>query len=153
MGTFQFGDGTVAMLKILLAQSKDGQRVNSVFGEGVNPRLRKIRDGLNELGQPADEPLNHGTPRLVYGLPLIRNLREYLLGIDARPRFIVDRRRVTEEIIEWWRGRWVARVSRVQRREAETQCWSGLRGIGCPRELIFGRCCRPLSRPGTVFPH
>jgi Druantia protein DruA len=115
MGTFQFGDQTVAKLKILLAQSKGGQRVNSIFGEGVNPRLRKIRDGLNELGLPADELLNHGAPRLVYGLPLVRNLQEYLLGMERRPRFLVDQRRgrrVTEEIIDWWRQRWVGRVER-----------------------------------------
>lgn len=116
MGTFQFGDQTVAGLKILLAQSKDGQRVNSVFGEGVNPRLRKIRDGLDELGLPADELLNHGAPRLVYGLPLIRNLHDYLLGIDRRPKYVVDRRKgrsVTAGIVDWWRKRWVQR--RIER--------------------------------------
>jgi len=36
--------------------------VNSGFGEGVNPRLRKIRGALAELGLPQDELLEHGTP-------------------------------------------------------------------------------------------
>jgi hypothetical protein len=116
MGTFQFGDRTVAQLALLLAQSRRGQKVNSVFGEGVNPRLRKIRDGLDELGLPTNELLNHGAPRLVYGLSLIRNLREYLLGIERTPRYIVDQRkgrRVTAEIIDWWRRRWVlGRIAR-----------------------------------------
>ena len=68
IGTFQFNDQTVSELAVLLAQSKRGQQVNSVFGEGVNPRLRKIRDGLDALGLPTDDLLNHGGPRLVYGV-------------------------------------------------------------------------------------
>ena len=44
LGTFHFGDQTVKELALLLAQSHRGQQVNSVFGEGVNPRLRKLRD-------------------------------------------------------------------------------------------------------------
>jgi hypothetical protein len=124
MGTFQFGDRTVAQLALLLAQSRRGQKVNSVFGEGVNPRLRKIRDGLDELGLPTNELLNHGVPRLVYGLPLIRNLREYLLGIERTPRYIVDQRRgqrpgrwerpgrFSGEIIDWWRRWMLGRIGR-----------------------------------------
>src|SRR5260221_8683223 len=72
MGTLQFGKQTVTELALLLTQSARGQRVNSVFGEGNNPRLRKIRDGLDELGLPADELLNHGGPRLVYGVEFTR---------------------------------------------------------------------------------
>jgi hypothetical protein len=65
MGTFQFGDQTVGALALLLSQSKRGQQVNSVFGEGVNPvnpRLRKLRDGLDALGLSSDDLLNHGGP-------------------------------------------------------------------------------------------
>ena len=103
---------------MLLAQSEDGQQVNSVFGEGVNPRLRKIRDGLNELGLPADELLRHGAPRLAYGLALVENLEAYLLGIDRRPRYVLSQREgraVTQGIIEDWRERWVER--RIAREE------------------------------------
>lgn len=110
LGTFQFGRQTVEELGVLLAQSKRGQQVNSVFGEGVNPRLRKIRDGLNELGLPADELLRHGAPRLVYALALVENLWEYLLGIDNRPKYVLparDAQAVTSRIVEQWRERWV----------------------------------------------
>jgi hypothetical protein len=119
LGTFQFGKQTVKELARLLAQSRRGQRVNSVFGEGANPRLRKIRDGLDELGLPTDELLNHGVPRLVYGLALVENLREYLLGIDARPKYRLPQGRgaaVSRQIVEWWLRRWVAR--RVERDDA-----------------------------------
>jgi hypothetical protein len=57
VGTFQFGPRTVAELSRLLTQSRRGQRVNSVLGEGVNPRLRKVRDGLDLLGLSSDELL------------------------------------------------------------------------------------------------
>ena len=112
LGTFQFGTQTVKELGLLLAQSRQGERVNSVFGEGVNPRLRKIRDGLNELGLDADELLNHGGPRLVYGLSLVENVQRLLLGIDRRPKYVVpqrDGRGVTRRIVEWWLERWVLR--------------------------------------------
>jgi hypothetical protein len=38
-----------------------------------NPRLRKIRDGLDALALPTDDLLNHGSPRLVYGVMLTQN--------------------------------------------------------------------------------
>ena len=92
IGTFQFGDQTVAELALLLAQSKRGQQVNSVFGEGVNPRLRKLRDGLDALGLSSDDLLNHGGPRLVYGVELIENTHTYLLGREKQPKFIMPQK-------------------------------------------------------------
>jgi hypothetical protein len=85
--------------------------VNSVFGEGVNPRLRKLRDGLAELGVDADELLRHGRPRIVYGAALAHNMRTYLMGRERRPKYIVaekDAKRVTECMCRWWFERWVA---------------------------------------------
>jgi hypothetical protein len=60
--------------------------------------------------------LHHGSPRLVYGVRLVANVREYLLGIDKRPRCLLPQRNaaaVTEEIIRSWRERW--RLPRIQR--------------------------------------
>jgi hypothetical protein len=90
---------------VLLAQSKQGQQVHSVFGEGVNPRLRKIRDGLNELGLSSDDLLNHGGPRLVYGVELAENARAYLLGMDKHPRYILGQngpKQRTQQFVRWW---------------------------------------------------
>lgn len=115
-GTLQFSADTVDALATLLAQSEGGQRVHSIFGEGVNPRLRKIRDGLDHLGLPADALLTHGSPRLVYGVALSRNFREYLLGIDQAPEYFVPLRepaKSTERIVAWWSQRWLSR--RIQR--------------------------------------
>ena len=102
----------------MLEQSANGQRVNSVFGEGVNPRLRKVRDGLDALGFLSDQLLVHGSPRLVYGIPLARNFRECLLGIDEQPAYYLPTKNpkaVTRQIIDWWAERWLAR--RIQHDE------------------------------------
>jgi hypothetical protein len=110
LGTFQFNDQTVAELAVLLAQSKRGQQVNSVFGEGVNPRLRKIRDGLDALGLPTDDLLNHGGPRLVYGVELAENTRAYLLGLDKHPRYLLGQKgpkHLTQQVARWWLRRWL----------------------------------------------
>jgi hypothetical protein len=110
LGTFQFGEQTVAELARLLAQSKEGQQINSVFGEGVNPRLRKLRDGLDALGLPTDDLLNHGGPRLVYGVELIENTHAYLLGMEKQPRYLLPQKNPkgqTRHIARWWMKRWL----------------------------------------------
>lgn len=118
VGTFQFTERTVRELELLLAQRREGITVNSVFGEGVNPRLRKIRQALDLLGLSTDELLQHGAPRLVYGLRLARNVRDYLLGLDPNPRYMFSDESPdasTERIAAWWRERWL--IKRAQRKD------------------------------------
>jgi hypothetical protein len=88
-GTYQVNAETMKAMARMLSQKKGGQRVHYVFGEGVNPRLRQLRDGLDELKLPADEFLRHGTPRLVYAMSLIENLTGYLLGMEKWPKWVV----------------------------------------------------------------
>lgn len=111
-GTSQFSSSTVEALVALVEQTTDGQRVNSIFGEGVSPKLRKVREGLEVLGLPADELLQHGRQRIVYGVPLVRNLREFLLGLDEEPDYLVDLKNPTGSsgiIVDWWMQRWLAK--------------------------------------------
>jgi hypothetical protein len=111
-GTLQFSTDTVHALSVLLSQRQGGQRVHSIFGEGVNPRLRKVRDGLNHLGLPSDLLLIHGSPRLAYGVALARNFREYLLGLDPEPDYLVpsfDPKGASDRIALWWAHRWLRR--------------------------------------------
>lgn len=111
-GTSHFSTITVDALVKLVQQSSNGQRVNSIFGEGVSPKLRKIRDGLDQLNFPTDALLQHGRARIVYGVPLARNLREYLLGMDEAPDYIFplsDPSAGTQAISAWWMERWLAR--------------------------------------------
>ena len=111
-GTSHFTTSTVNDLVKLVQQSSNGQRVNSIFGEGVSPKLRKLRDGLDQLNFRPDALLQHGRARIVYGIPLARNLREYLLGMDEQPDYIFtqdDPRAGTEAISAWWVERWLSR--------------------------------------------
>jgi hypothetical protein len=117
-GTLQFGADTIKALGTLVAQRRDGQRVNSVFGEGVNPRLRKARAGLDELGFASDILLNHGSPRVIYGVALARNFQEYLLGLEDEAQYLLPLTQpevATREIVEWWIDRWLSR--RIERDE------------------------------------
>lgn len=108
-GTSHLSSNSVAALVRLAEQSRNGVRVNSIFGEGVNPKLRKIRDGLDLLGWPSEELLQHRRPRIVYGISLVDNLLPYLLGVDRHPSYVF-RRNVSNDvdrIAEWWYDRWL----------------------------------------------
>jgi hypothetical protein len=110
-GTSHLSNASVAALVRLSQQSRNGIRVNSIFGEGVNPKLRKIRDGINRLGWPSNDLLQHRRQRIVYGVPLISNLLPYLLGIDLEPKYLF-RRGIgddCERITRWWSRRWLSK--------------------------------------------
>lgn len=110
-GTFHISRVSADALTRLLQQNANGRRVHNIFGEGVNPRLRHIRDGLTAVGFPSDVLLKHGSPRIVYGVPLARNFGEYLLGLTKRPDYYLpnrDPQATTERIAAWWMRRWLA---------------------------------------------
>lgn len=109
-GTSHFSKRTVDALVRLAEQSRHGRRVNSIFGEGASPKLRKLRDGLALLDWPTDELLQHRRERIVYGIPLVRNLCDYLLLRDNDPDYLFDES-VTDDvhrITSWWMDRWLA---------------------------------------------
>lgn len=112
-GSYHFSQATMDSLEPLLGQASGGRRVNSIFGEGVNPKLRKVRGALDALGLPSDALLQHGSPRLVYGVALAKNFREVLFGLDRRPKYLLRGGSLTTNAIaEFWRVRWLAnRVS------------------------------------------
>lgn len=108
-GTSQYSDETVDALVDLVQQS-DAKRVNSIFGEGVSPKLRKVRQALELLKLPSGTLLRHHRPRIVYGVSLIRNLSDYLIGLAKQPDYIVpagDGPAMTAAIGAWWRERWL----------------------------------------------
>jgi hypothetical protein len=109
-GTSQYSEETIDALTDVVQQTANGQRVNSIFGEGISPKLRKVREGLNVVGLPTDLLLRHHRRRVVYGVSLVRNLREYLLGIDPEPSYLVPPDSATSgtgSIAAWWRDRWL----------------------------------------------
>jgi hypothetical protein len=110
-GTSQFSEETVEALVDLVQQSEGGQRVNSIFGEGVSPKMRKIRQGLDLLGLPSALLLRHHRRRIVYAVRLIKNLREHLLGIAKEPEYLFaleDGPAASAGIGAWWRERWLS---------------------------------------------
>ena len=110
-GTSHLSADSVKALTRLAEVTRTGARVNSIFGEGVNPKLRKMREGLDILGWPSDELLQHRRTRLIYGVALVDNLLPYLLGLDEKPRYLFRSNVAndTERISEWWRERWLLR--------------------------------------------
>lgn len=115
-GSFHLSAETVGEMDALISQSQKSRRVNSIFGEGVSPRLRKLRTGLEIAGLPADRLLQHGSPRIVYGVALATNFRDVLMGRTRRATHILPQRNAhkrTEAITQYWVRRWLsARVER-----------------------------------------
>jgi hypothetical protein len=110
MGSFHFSRETMHAAEILLAQSANGRQVNSIFGEGVNPKLRKVRSALDAVGLPAQSLLTHGSARIIYVVPLATNFREVLLGREKRARYIIPQTsEATDALIEYWQQRWLLR--------------------------------------------
>lgn len=118
-GSVQFSQRTVSAMSVILNQGRDGRRVNSIFGEGVSPLFRKIREGLDIIGLESDELIRHRNKRIIYGVQLIENLQRYLLGISRHPKYLVPQDKPkyrTEQIVDYWRQRWL--VSRLNHKDA-----------------------------------
>ena len=114
-GVVHFAADTREALEELDIITHQAKRVNSLFGEGMSPRLRKIRQGISLLGL-SDEFLVHGQKRLVYAISLAHNSDRYLTGIDNVPRYIFplfdDPGSASDKIGRYWIERWLAmRVS------------------------------------------
>jgi hypothetical protein len=88
----------VRALVRLAEQTAGGARVNSIFGEGVNPKFRKVRHGFDLLEWPSDILLQHGRQRIIYGINLVDNLLPYLLGVDEEPKYRFRRRPATADV-------------------------------------------------------
>ena len=117
-GTIQFSPDTSRAIDAFLAREHDFREVNSVFGEGTSPKLRKVKMGLRRLGFDPDKLIQHRHHRLIYGAPLFPTAREWLQerveklpGYVAVPDAYGD---ATECIAAFWRRRWLA--SRVRHR-------------------------------------
>jgi hypothetical protein len=111
-GTVQFSPDTVRAVESVLETAYGYQEVNSIFGEGFSPRLRKLRAGLQMLGFEADHLLVHHQRRRVFGVMLFPGTADFLMGKKAplpdyvrRPRRYVD---ASAKIASYWSARWLA---------------------------------------------
>jgi len=115
-GSFHLSNETVDVMAVLLGRVSGGRRVNSIFGEGVNPLMRKIREALDIVGMPSEDILLHGNQRIVYGVALASNLQDFFLGLDKNPKYLLpqsDPQGVSQQLMAFWRTRWLA--GRIQR--------------------------------------
>lgn len=111
-GSFHLSGSTLSEIEKLLAQRGNSRRVNSIFGEGVNPRLRKVRDALEVVGFASDEVLQHENKRIIYGIPLATNFRAVLLGADRTAEWILPKdnpEQTTSAIADFWIRRWLSK--------------------------------------------
>lgn len=110
-GTFHLSQETLSLMELLIDTSD--RRVNSVFGEGPSPLMRKIRGVLNLIGLPSHTILNHKSRRIVYGISLAENFREILTGLAHEPNYVQPITKskhllseYTKEIADYWKERW-----------------------------------------------
>lgn len=132
-GSVQFSPETINEIEAFINQSARHLRVNSIFGEGVSPRLRKMRSGLDLVGLPSDLLLQHGNPRIVYGIPLAEAFRDVLLGLREKVPYTApsnDPVKTTQLIVEFWMRRWLSgRIRRLETlQEVERQSLCGPAG-------------------------
>lgn len=111
-GTFHLSADTLKLMELLIGTAKVSERINSVFGEGPSPLLRKIREALSLAGLPSDTVLNHKSRRIVYGISLAENFREVLTGRASQPSYNLiesglDEVKCTEKIANYWIERWL----------------------------------------------
>jgi hypothetical protein len=130
-GTVQFAPNTARAVERVLERKLGFQNVNSIFGEGPSPRLRKLRTGLQELGFDPESLMRHNQHRLIYAAALGSQAFQYLRGESATlPQYIENPekyRDATERIAAFWRERWLA--SRLNHEPtiqnlAMTQSWA-----------------------------
>ena len=111
-GTVQFSPDTSKAIDAYLSHESDFKDVNSVFGEGTSPKLRKLKIGLRKLGFDPNRMIQHRHHRLIYAVPLFPKARDWLQeratelpGYVAAPDGYDD---ATERIVAYWRRRWLA---------------------------------------------
>lgn len=97
------------------ATSEGYSKINHVFGEGSSPKMRLLIMGIRQLLESNNEDSKdlskHSMARIVYGMCLASNTKEYLLGKSEKPDYYMDVRKYkdgTNKIIDYWRDRWLA---------------------------------------------
>jgi hypothetical protein len=111
-GTVQFASDTTENLNAAARVANSNRRmVNHLFGEGISPKLRSLRFGLEALGLRPSEYLRHHAPRLLYAVPLVRNTEDLLIGLTREPDYILPLDGTGEEttraIARHWAQRWL----------------------------------------------
>ncbi|MCB0172374.1 MAG: DUF4338 domain-containing protein [Anaerolineae bacterium] len=118
-GSVHFAAETRAKLAELLHHTNQARLINNRFGEGVNPKLRRVSAGLSALGLSNVENFTrHHSQRIVYGVELCRNSFTFLRGEDLDPDYyfnVTNKEAIEEQmhsIASYWARRWL--LPRIQ---------------------------------------
>ena len=114
-GSVQFGPKARQRLAAVTEMLENRQAVKGRFGEGIAPKMRKIRRGLENLNLDG-ELLKHESPRVIYSIPLASDFREFLFGLTDDPDYLWEFEDPTaeqQEIYDHWKHRWVSK--RIQK--------------------------------------
>lgn len=133
-GSVQFGASTRERLTEVTELLENRRAVKNRFGEGIAPKMRKIRHGLENLGLDG-ELIKHESPRVIYAVDLAADFREYLFGLTDDPDYywaLEDVETEQESIYEHWRRRWVSK--RIQRDEVLTR----LQQFNAEEDILLG---------------
>lgn len=111
-GTVQFSTETANEIDDFARSQRDFVDVNSVFGEGPSPKLRKLRAGLDLLGFSSDDLLKHHQMRLVYSLEYWPGARDFLrFAKGPIPAWVAEPHRfrdASQRIANFWSRRWLS---------------------------------------------
>ncbi|MBK5971109.1 MULTISPECIES: Druantia anti-phage system protein DruA [Thiorhodovibrio] len=121
-GTMQFLDETRAAIERFLLHQQGFEDINSIFGEGPSPKLRLFTAGMTRLGFRPDELMSHHQRRLIYGISLAPQSKEFLSGRPTQlPDYLLEPERfqsATRAIARYWTNRWLS--SRLSHSESLT---------------------------------
>ena len=113
-GSVHFSEETRESLNELQEYSQKARLINNSFGEGVNPKLRRVSAGLASIGITAvDRFIKHRSQRIVYGVPLGRAAYAYLRRETNDPEYFFDAdsskkiKEWTSYISQFWAERWL----------------------------------------------
>lgn len=100
---------TETTLAELTEATREYRNVNFVYGEGQSPKMRQLREGFAALGLDRTDVLHHGSNRIIYAVPLVKNVQRFLLGVDREPTPSIPwSADATAAIAAFWRTRWLA---------------------------------------------
>lgn len=148
-GSVHFSDRSRDLLERIVNVKNGATLITRTFGEGVNPKLRLVREGLGCIGVNQDRFLQHRCRRIIYGVALARNTREYLRCESTDPKYYLPgeneaaTKKCTQAIAEYWGKRWLS--PRIENQEV-------LERIAMSRQeelRMSASADRGMNRPGN----
>ena len=80
--------------------------------------MRKIREAIEMIGLESEPVLKHESKRIIYAIPLVKNLKQVLLGYESKPEYLIesnDPKSASAKIVDYWVSRWL--INRINKEE------------------------------------